>query len=143
MRAVQRLSQPFAGDGVNARRRRGGDDFMTFLAQIVDDLAPNQAAASDDDDLQFLVHGLWWLVSCGQQTDASETECWLERQPIRLAKSGRRLLRRLIRLALSRSQHDRPMRRLKRSTPLLQGSGHCFHDRSKSAKACGLTIPIE
>jgi hypothetical protein len=62
------------------------------------------------------------------------TQKGIERRPIRLAKSGQRLLRRSIRFALSRSQDDRPIRRLKRSTPSCKVPGTAFmitEDRKK------------
>ena len=46
-------------------------------------------------------------------------EC-VKRRPVRFAKNGERFPRRFIRLRLARLQYDRPMRRLKRRTALLQ-----------------------
>src|SRR5258706_12133457 len=51
LRAAQRLGQAFAGKGVDAGTRRGGDDLMAPGDKFLDELGPDASAASDDDDL--------------------------------------------------------------------------------------------
>jgi hypothetical protein len=50
----------------------------------------------------------------------------VKRRPIRFAKSRKRLLTRHLGIGLTGTQHHGPMRRLKRSTALLQRSRNCF-----------------
>jgi hypothetical protein len=64
----------------------------------------------------------------------------VERRPIGFTKIRERLLRRFRRLGLTRAQHKGPVRRLKRSTPLLQGSRDRFHNSSVLLKHLGFTI---
>src|SRR5207248_5473726 len=54
----------------------------------------------------------------------------VKRRPIGFAKSRESLLGGFCRLFLARTQHHSPMRRLKRSTALLQRSRNCFRLRS-------------
>jgi hypothetical protein len=54
----------------------------------------------------------------------------VKRWPIGFAKSGERLLSGVGRFLVARTQHDGPMRRLKRSTALLQRSRDRFRSRS-------------
>jgi hypothetical protein len=54
----------------------------------------------------------------------------VKRWPIGFAKTGERLLSRVGCFLVARAQHDGPMRRLKRSTALLQRSRDRFRSRS-------------
>jgi hypothetical protein len=54
LRAGHGLLEPLAGDGIDARIRRGGDDLVAPLAQNGDGLRADQAGAADDDDLHDL-----------------------------------------------------------------------------------------
>ena len=49
-RAGHRRVEAFAGQDVDAGRRRRGDHFMSLGAQARDDLAADAAGAADDDD---------------------------------------------------------------------------------------------
>ena len=64
----------------------------------------------------------------------------VKRRPVGFTKIRERLLRRFRRLGLARSQHKGPVRRLKRSTTLLQGSRNRFHNSSVLRKHLGFTI---
>ena len=57
---------------------------------------------------------------------AAATEECVERWPVSFAKSGERFAPGFIRLCNARLQYDRPMRRLKRRTALLQRSWNRF-----------------
>src|SRR5207245_2442742 len=59
-----------------------------------------------------------WMTAVAEKT--------VERRPISFAKSGERLSSGFLRLRLASTQHHGPMRRLKRSTPLLQRSRNCL-----------------
>ena len=54
------------------------------------------------------------------------TKKTVKRRPIRFTKSGKRLLSGRLRLGLAGTKHHGPMRRLERSTALLQSSRNCF-----------------
>src|SRR6266516_47858 len=59
-----------------------------------------------------------WITAVAEKT--------VERRPISFAKSGERLSSGLLRLRVASTQHHGPMRRLKRSTALLQRSRNCL-----------------
>src|SRR6266404_1702055 len=66
----------------------------------------------------------------------------VKRWPIRFAKIRKRLLRRFRRLTLPSAQNKGPMRRLKRSTSLLQRSRHRFRNGAVLPKHLPITIQI-
>src|SRR5437867_6895436 len=63
-----------------------------------------------------------WMTAVAEKT--------VERRPISFAKSGERLSSGFLRLRVASTQHHGPMRRLKRSTALLQCSRDRFRLRS-------------
>src|SRR5919106_2569255 len=48
--ALKCFGQAFAGERVDARVRRRPERFVAVLAQLLDELRPNEAASADDND---------------------------------------------------------------------------------------------
>jgi hypothetical protein len=68
LRAGHGLLEPLAGDGIDARVRRGADDLAAALAQNGYGLRADQAGPADDDDLHGLPsRGLNARASCSDR----------------------------------------------------------------------------
>ncbi|MCY1228237.1 hypothetical protein D9M72_405390 [compost metagenome] len=59
----KRLGETFAGDGVDARIRRGGNHLMALLAQAFDRLGADQARSADNDDFHEILQSLRRLAA--------------------------------------------------------------------------------
>jgi hypothetical protein len=66
----------------------------------------------------------------------------VKRWPVGFAEQGERLFTRFRRFALSGLKNERPMRRLKRGTTLLQGPWNRFHELEVSGLFLWLTIQV-
>ena len=51
--AGKHFGESFAGDRVDTRVGRGGYRLMTLIAKLLDDLRPDEAGASNNDDLHL------------------------------------------------------------------------------------------
>jgi hypothetical protein len=77
------------------------------------------------------------ILRAGRRISGSPDER-IKGRPVRFAKSGERVPGHFVSFGLVRQQHDRPMRRLERRTPLLQRSRHRLRS-STMGKANALT----
>src|SRR6266851_9087267 len=68
------------------------------------------------------------ILRVGRRVATPSNEC-IKRWPVCFTKSGECFPRSLIGIGLACLQYDRPVRRLKRSTPLLQGSWYRFRNQ--------------
>jgi hypothetical protein len=55
LRILERLGEPFSRDRVHAGVRRGRERLVARVAELVDELRPDQAGPADDDDLHLVL----------------------------------------------------------------------------------------
>ena len=81
------------------------------------------------------------ILRVGRRVATPSNEC-IKRWPVCFTKSGECFPRSLIGIGLACLQYDRPVRRLKRSTSLLQGSRYRFRSHLLSARPAGFAMKI-
>src|SRR5579863_6150362 len=118
LRAGKGYFEPLAGDGVDARIWRGGEDLVTARAQNGDGLRADQAGAADDYDLHD-----------GPSLPSSERRQTTKRPcPVRpeQRQSLTRSMRRLAKTPTRRSEYLFRLRRLALTGPLWQEAGRFY-----------------